>query len=47
MNGLQRNFMEGSGVVRGMSDLILVMIWITMLTVNLEIWSLRNKLQVD
>ena len=38
------DFVEGSRVVKGTSDEILVMIWITMLTIQPETRSLLNKL---
>ena len=38
--------MEGSGVVKVTSNQLLVMIWITMLTVQLEIRPILNKLGV-
>ena len=39
--------MERSGVVKGTHDQILVVIQITMLTVQSESWPLPNKLSAD
>ena len=47
MNGLQWNFMGRSVVIKGTSDLIVVAIWITMLTVQSEIRPLFNNLLPD
>ena len=44
MNALQLKFMEGSRVVKGISDHIFIVIWITMLTVQSEIQPLLKKL---
>ena len=40
-------FYGGSGVVKGTSEYIVVLIWITMLTAQLKIWSLLNRLWTD
>ena len=46
-NGLQWHFTDGSGVVKETSDWILVVIEITMLTVQLKIGPLLNNLEAD
>ena len=47
MNKLRWNFMELFMLVKGTKDWILVVIHITMLTAQLEIWPLLNKLQAS
>ena len=47
MNRLWWNFMVESGMVKGTSDQILVVVWIIMLTAQLEIKPLLKKLWTD